>query len=347
MKRAKAKALDSRPGLESKALALELESKALALELIEMKFNIRRYFSKRIKLLVVLLILFSLAGDFGTLHWILELTSHFKLQYLLLLLGCVLILLWMRWWWWALLSFLGVVLNAMVVLPWYFQQVPVTSASHDLKLLLANVNFKNKNYSALPELVATEKPTILIVQEGNRHWVKHLKGLFPYQLVPPKSHFFGTSIFSHLPFEQTQVLPLGSQMRESLHIKVKVNNKIISLVTTHPFPPIRQYFFEQRNHQLLAVKSYLQSLSNPKIFIGDLNLSMWSPFYLILLGNIGLVNARQGFGLLPTYPMFLPIFMIPIDHCLVSSDIKVVNIRTSYLMGSDHLPLIVKLAIQS
>ena len=222
MKRAKAKALDSTPGLESKALALE----------IEMKFNIKRYFLKRLKLLVVLLILFSLAGYFGTWHWTLELTSHFKVQYLLLSLGCMLILLWMRWWWWALLSFLGVVLNAMVVLPWYFQQIPVTSASYDFKLLLANVNIYNKNYSALLELVATEKPTILIVQEGNRHWVKHLKALFPYQLVPPKSRFFGTSIFSHQPFEYTQVLPLGSRVLESLHIKVNIRESACYLIAT-------------------------------------------------------------------------------------------------------------------
>jgi endonuclease/exonuclease/phosphatase (EEP) superfamily protein YafD len=302
------------------------------------------YFLKRIKLLVSLLILLSLVGYFGTFYWIFELTSHFKLQYFVLLLGCVLIFLWVRWWWWALLGFLGVVLNAMVVLPWYFQNTQVVLQAYDLKLLLYNVNIVNKNYSALLELVATEKPTILIIQEGNRYWVKRLKALFPYQLVPPKSRFFGISIFSQLPFEQTQVLLLGSQLLESLHIKVKINEKMISIVTTHPFPPIRQSVFEQRNEQLFAVKSYLQSLPSPKILIGDLNLSMWSPFYVKLLENTELVNARQGFGLLPSWPTFLPIFMIPIDHCLVSSDLQVVNIKTGHPIGSDHLPLIVEVS---
>lgn len=309
-----------------------------------MRKHLKLYLLRIIKLLVVLLVLFSLTGYFGTWYWIFELTSHFKAQYLFLSLGCVLILLWVRWWWWAFLGFLAVVLNAMVVLPWYFQNTLVDSKHYDLKLLLSNVNILNKNYSSLFELVATEKPTILIVQEGNRYWVKRLEGLFPYQLVPPKSRFFGTSIFSQLPFEQRQVLPLGS-WRESLHIKVKIKNKMISLVATHPFQPTRQYLFEQRNNQLFAVKSYLQSLSGPKILIGDLNISMWSPFYVKLLENSGLINARQGFGLLPSWPTFLPIFMIPIDHCLVSSDLRVVNIRTSHSIGSDHLPLIVELGV--
>jgi endonuclease/exonuclease/phosphatase (EEP) superfamily protein YafD len=36
---------------------------------------------------------------------------------------------------------------------------------------------------------------------------------------------------------------------------------------------------------------------------------------------------------------------IPIDHCLISPDIKVVNIRTGPNVGSDHRPLITDLII--
>jgi endonuclease/exonuclease/phosphatase (EEP) superfamily protein YafD len=302
-------------------------------------------FLKIIKLFVILLILFSLTGSFGTVHWALALTSHFKMQYLILSLCCLLVLLWTRLWWWVLLGCLGVVLNTIVVLPWYFQNTSVKPQSHHLKLLLSNVNFKNRKYASLIQLVATEKPDIVILQEGNRHWIQRLTKIFPYFIAPPKSHYFGTSVFSQLPFEETQILQLGSRVLESLHLKIKVKGKMISLLTTHPFPPIRQYFFEKRNNQLFAVKSFLQSLSEPKILIGDLNISMWSPFYIELLEKTGLVNARQGFGLLPTWPTFLPIFMIPIDHCLVSSDITVVNIKKGQSIGSDHLPLIVELAI--
>jgi len=300
------------------------------------------YFLEIIKLLVVLLVLLSLAGYFGTVYWMFELTAHFKLQYLLLLLGCVVILLWKRWWGWAIFAFWGVVLNGLVVLPWYFPNSSVIPHTDTFKLLLANVNIKNKNYSPLFELIVAEKPTMFILQEGNRRWVNHLQDLFAYQFVPFKSRFFGTSIFSQLPFEQIQALPLGSQ-RESLHIKIKINEKIISLVATHPFQPTRQYLFDLRNNQLVAVQSYLDSLSGSKILIGDLNISMWSPFYLKIFANSKLINVRQGFGVLPSWPTFLPIFMIPIDHCLVSPDLKVVNVKTGPSIGSDHLPLIVEL----
>ena len=66
-----------------------------------------------------------------------------------------------------------------------------------------------------------------------------------------------------------------------------------------------------------------------------------------LMRQTGLDNARKGFGLLPTWPAFMPwpFLRIPIDHCLVSPDIRVIRMRTGRTIGSDHLPIIVDMAI--
>jgi len=84
------------------------------------------------------------------------------------------------------------------------------------------------------------------------------------------------------------------------------------------------------------------------IIAGDLNVSMWSPFYRSLIKQSGLHNARQGFGILPSQSGIAPQFAIlsaPIDHCLVSSDIQVENFRLGSNIGSDHLPIIADLLI--
>jgi endonuclease/exonuclease/phosphatase (EEP) superfamily protein YafD len=306
------------------------------------------FFLKRIKWLVAIILLFSLTGYLGTRHWTFELTSHFKVQYFALSVLCVLICLWLRQWGWASLSLLGLIINGIVVLPWYFPSVQNHIQNHSLSILLSNVNIKNKNYSALVQLVAAENPDILIVQEGNRHWIKHLKVLektLPYVEAPPNSYFFGTVIYSRFPFEETQMLSLGRSGRESILVKIKINHQMVSLLTTHPLPPITEGLFEHRNSQLFEVQSFIKQLPTPKMLIGDLNISMWSPFYSQLIQETRLINARQGFGILPTWPTFLPVLMIPIDHCLVSPDFKVIKIKTGESIGSDHLPLIVEVAI--
>lgn len=89
--------------------------------------------------------------------------------------------------------------------------------------------------------------------------------------------------------------------------------------------------------------------------VGDLNITMWSPYYKRFARQTGLRNARQGFGILPswptkeTYSQISPalslLLAIPIDHCLISPEIKVLNIRTGPNVGSDHRPVITDLLI--
>ena len=48
------------------------------------------------------------------------------------------------------------------------------------------------------------------------------------------------------------------------------------------------------------------SLPPPTVLIGDLNVTMWANHYKRLERASGLKNARHGFGVQPTWPLFLP-----------------------------------------
>jgi endonuclease/exonuclease/phosphatase family metal-dependent hydrolase len=59
-------------------------------------------------------------------------------------------------------------------------------------------------------------------------------------------------------------------------------------------------------------------------------------------------RRKRFIGLLPSWPTFLffKCLMLPLDHCLVSHDIRVADARTGEPIGSDHLPLIVEIELE-
>jgi len=126
---------------------------------------------------------------------------------------------------------------------------------------------------------------------------------------------------------------------------VRLDGQTVSLLATHPLPPGSKRTFEERNSQLLAIADLSRKHAAPFILNGDLNTTMWSPYFSRLVRRSGLVDARMGHGLLLTWPSEFPHLRIPLDHCLVSRDIGVARIKTGRAIGSDHLPLIVDLAI--
>ncbi len=97
--------------------------------------------------------------------------------------------------------------------------------------------------------------------------------------------------------------------------------------------------------QFAAIGEYAAQVKNPVVVVGDLNTTMWSPFYKSMVKTARLRNARSGFGILPTWPTFMPLLSIPIDHLLVSKEIGVLKVHTGRYVGSDHLPLITDLII--
>ena len=70
----------------------------------------------------------------------------------------------------------------------------------------------------------------------------------------------------------------------------------------HPRAPLRPGHFEYRNRQLLAAADYVRAMPASKVFIGDLNMTPWSPYFARVLAASGTVDARRGFGTSPLGP---------------------------------------------
>lgn len=218
----------------------------------------------------------------------------------------------------------------------------------ELKLLLANVLITQTNPRQLENLLNSEQPNLVVLEELNlaHQQLMDSRKDYPYRHLEYTGDPFGLGVWSKVPFAHSETLTLGPAGLPSLYLRLQQpgRKEPLHLIATHPFPPIEQPYFEQRNAQLQELASFIQSLNGPKILLGDLNLTPWSPVYRQLERTSGLHNTRHGFGLQPSWPTHWPALLrIPIDHCLVSPELQVLDTRTGPELGSDHLPLLVRL----
>ena len=292
----------------------------------------------------------SITGYLGEINLYFELSSHFKLQYLLVGLSTLIFFALVRSKKiWLLVSAFCIVINLAEIVPWYFPAPAFagTTPGQQLRILHSNVLTNNRRYSDVISLVKAEQPDIAVFVEVSTSWARELAVLsemFPYSLQQQESENFGSAIYSKLPLENASVQGFSSQ-RKSLLADVKFQGKVISMMLVHPSVPIKQQSFIDRNQQLAAIGEYAAQVKNPLIVVGDFNTTMWSPFYKNMVKTGKLRNARSGFGILPTWPTFMPLVYIPIDHFLVSKEIGILKIHTGRNIGSDHLPLITDLVI--
>lgn len=292
---------------------------------------------------------FSLATLPNHLHRILELFSHFRLQYLVAAALLAAVFFALRRTRWALSMLVLLTINAVPVLPWYMPEAhAVPAGGTPVKLLLSNIHAENESAAGLLDLVTREAPDVVIVQELTAEHARELvplKDRYPYSLNIPRADNFGISLLSQLPFASARVIQSPPLEHPSLFVTVDIGGQDVTFVTTHPVPPLGQSGFAARNEQLADIGRLIADTDGPIVLIGDLNASMWGFHYRQLLETTGLTNSRNGFGLLPTWPAQLPFAMIPIDHCLVSDDFRTMDARTGPAVGSDHRTLIAELLL--
>ena len=295
----------------------------------------------------VVTILFSIITMLPVDYHGLQLFSHFRLQYLVVSLLLLLLFKWLHNPW--IIAALGIafVVNAAYVLPWYFG-TRESSGNTELKVLHANVLARNTAYGRLIKLVDDENPDIIILQEISPAWAAEIQSLrseYPYSRIEAREGNFGIALLSRFPLTASQVVTSPPLDYPTIVADVSVGDKSLHVVTTHPMVPLGRSFYDARNEQLGTLPALLDSESDASMLVGDLNASMWDFHLRLLEQSSGLANARAGFGIVPTWPTFMPFAMIPIDHVFVSDSISVTGFRSGSRIGSDHLPLVVTMTL--
>lgn len=309
----------------------------------------RRAAARSLRILALAFTVHSLLPWLGRYYYLFDLTSHFRVQYAVIALTLLVLGALVRDRIVSLAMGLVLLTHLAVIAPcWIERDYPprAPGVRQVYRLLSFNTLFSNATPDALRHFLIAENPDVAIFFEWNARLEASflqkppLPGLSRVVSRPEESPL-GIAIYARHPVRRAELLFPGGEAIPGALAQLELGGKTLSLVAAHPMPAMGPRTFRQRQTYLEETSKLLATLGGARILAGDLNLTPWSPWWDSLLEAGQLIDSRKGFGVHATWPANLWALMIPIDHVLVSQEVRVRRRRLGPALGSDHRPVVV------
>ena len=282
--------------------------------------------------------------------WLLEGVTVYIPSYGALALAGALACLYARTWRRMALGLACACIAAAAIVPCYWP-APNRAApgqAPNLRVMTLNVFEHYGNPEALLRLVRETKPDLLLFQEFDALWAERLRALeagYPGRALAPRYPGGRNDLGLYWRAALPEARVLAGEGLPAMETRLQAGGRTLRIVNAHaaaPFTPGRARSYRD---QMEALARYAAQNNEPILLAGDLNCGRWSRLYRALLREGGLVDARQGFGVLGSWPAFLGPLRTGLDHILVSKDIRIVRCWVPKGIGSDHRPLIADLYV--
>jgi endonuclease/exonuclease/phosphatase (EEP) superfamily protein YafD len=224
----------------------------------------------------------------------------------------------------------------------------LTTSRETHRVVLINVNTWTGDPERVQQVIHDTDPDLVLLEEVSVRWMDALRGLgavYPHSVARPREDNFGIALFSKHPLDGDVVL-IGDVGMPSILARLRLGGHDLTLLGTHPVPPANRQTSTWRNDQLEQLADVAAGIKTPLLLLGDLNTTPWNHYFRRLVKRSGLKDSARGFGVQPTWPCHNPLLRIPLDHCLHSKDIAIVDRQVGPRVGSDHYPLIIDFAIR-
>jgi len=212
-------------------------------------------------------------------------------------------------------------------------------------VLVANVHTDNRDYASLLSLARQHDVVGLL--EVDEAWLAAVRaGLPDHALLAarPRADNFGVALLSRRPGDLARVVRLGTDL-PSIEARLSVSGAPVTLLLTHPLPPISEEYRRDRDVQLTALAAEAVRLGPAVAVAGDLNVTRHVPAFAPLV-DAGLTDARVGHGRLASWPAPLGPLGIAIDHLLLGAGLAAPTLD-AVAFGSDHRALRFTLALRA
>lgn len=285
--------------------------------------------------------------------WVPELMTHFRLQYVVTLLALAAGYLMARRRVPALLALAALLPNAWYAAPYVVPAIVPESiaapAGRDVSIVSLNLLIRNRDYAEVREYLQRSDADVLVLSELTPEWVRELRNVtadYPYWLALDRQSAWGLGVYSRYPLEHAETNDFGSAGSVNVVANLVLPGGRVQLAGVHLASPTRPDRATARNRQLTLLAQRLGPPRRagdgerlPRLLVGDMNLTPFSPYFGDLIERTGLVDARRSSGNLGTWPTWIPPLRIPIDHCLADPDLPVARVTRGPIVGSDHYPL--------
>ncbi len=293
----------------------------------------------------------SALGFAGSLDWTLDLLSHFRAQYAAAALALAGLSLWSSRGRLAGTALAVAFLNAACLAPAWVRihpRPPAAGPLATLSVVLSNVSLESRNAGLGAALAARHDPDLFGFVEVDERWVAELDAAlaaWPHRRRLPRDNHYGIALYSRLPLDAVEVLPVNDARYPALLARLRVGGRPVRVLVAHAHPPFQARVARMRDRQLERLAEIRRAEPGPFVLLGDLNATPWSHGFRALVRDGDLRDTREGFGLQASWPARLPGLRIPLDHCLVSPEWVVLDRQVGPDVGSDHLPVAVRLGL--
>ncbi|WP_052336359.1 endonuclease/exonuclease/phosphatase family protein [Nocardioides alkalitolerans] len=252
----------------------------------------------------------------------------------------------------AVVATVGLVVHAA----WFAPQVtgdPTDADGHELVVMNLNLLEGRAATAEVVALVEERDVDVLVLEEVPTDALARLDAAGLATLLPERAGdtrddrlTAGTMVLSRLPLGPAE--PLGTVF-DSWRTTVTTEAGELDLLAVHPFAPVGDRADARRDHDLLraAVRD-----DGADLVVGDLNATPDS-VALRRYGDVGLRSAAEvvGAGWMPTWPqhggwggIWAPP-LLQIDHVLVGERVRVADVGTTRVTGTDHAAVVAVLVV--
>lgn len=283
---------------------------------------------------------------FVALSWAAE-AALFFLPFLVILLAVVVVLPTLR----SRRLLAGLLVTATVTGALWFAPIaaPAASGPRGLRVVTLNVLSASGDFERLHRYLVAEDPDVVVLQEVVYDWAAAIER---WPEFPHRYRIRGSDveILSRLPLARgASFTAIGADAMRAVFAAPDGGELVVFGI--HPPSPHRPSQWVARNVALEAIAARVaaEPADARVIVAGDYNTPSWSPRLRRFLAETGLSLAHE--GVFPKVTRFLmqigaPAFVgAPIDHVAVSRTLPVLHQTVGPPVGSDHLPVIVDLAL--